>query len=124
MNLEECYEKIGANYAEMLMRLPNPKLIEKFVGKFLDDDSFDNLSKQLELGNREEAFNAAHTLKGVCANLRFTRLFDSASLLTEELRNKTDSVSPNALKLYEGVRRDYETAVNAIKEYFNSNNPQ
>lgn len=118
MNLEECYEKLGGNYAEMCMRLPKPALIEKFIGKFLEDDSFNTLSRQLELGNRAEAFRAAHTLKGVCANLRFMRLLDSASRLTEELRKETDTVSEEARKLYEEVRRDYETTVNAIREYF------
>ena len=117
MNIEECYEKMGGSYADVSTRLPNLKLIEKFIGRFLEDRSFDTLCRQMECGNREEAFRAAHTLKGVCANLGFTRLLDSTSRLTEELRPKTDSISDTTIQLLEDVRRDYEVAVDTIRSY-------
>lgn len=104
----------------MCTRLPNLRLIEKFIGKFLEDKSFDTLCQQMECGNREEAFRAAHTLKGICANLSFSRLFDSASWLTEELRPETSSISDMAVKLLENVRRDYEVTVDAIRRYLDN----
>ena len=117
MNIEECYEELDGNYADVSKRLPGLRLIEKFIEKFLEDKSFDTLRMQIECGNREEAFRAAHTLKGVCANLSFTRLLNSASRLTEDLRSQTSNVSDNTIELLKDVEHDYEITVNAIRKY-------
>ena len=74
MTIEQCYQTLGGSFAEVSMRLPSVRLVEKFIGKFLDDGSFDALCAQMSAGSREDAFRAAHTLKGVCANLGFGRL--------------------------------------------------
>lgn len=119
MNISECYEKLGGNYAEVCTRLPGEKFIERMIGKFLQDESFATLCKELEAGNREEAFRAAHTLKGVCANLSFTKLFASASRLTEELRSETDIISDAAIEMLADVKIDYDVTVEVIREYLN-----
>lgn len=120
MNIEECYEKMGGNYADASMRFPNVKIIEKFIGKFLEDKSFDTLCRNIECGNRNEAFRAAHTLKGICANLSFSKLLDSASRLTEELRPETSSISDKAIELLADVRHDYEVTADAIRSYLDT----
>lgn len=117
MKIEECYEKMGGSYADVSSRLPGISLVEKFLGKFLEDKSYETLSSQLECENREEAFRAAHTLKDVCANLGFTKLFNSVSLLTEELRSGDSAVSHEVLSLFGNVTRDYELTVSTIREY-------
>lgn len=117
MNIEECYEKLGGNYEEVRRRLPGLKMIERFIGIFLEDKSFEMLGMQIEYGNRREAFRAAHTLKGICANLGFTKLLHSVSRLTEELRCETDFVSDTAIELFKDVERDYEAAAGAIRNY-------
>lgn len=121
MTMEECYQQLGGNYAEVSARLPSPRLVEKFMGKFREDKSFGMLCAAMKAGDREEAFRAAHTLKGVCANLSFTRLLDSASRLTEVLRPATDAIPAGALALLEEVRRDYEETVRAIQSYTEGN---
>lgn len=117
MNLEECYTQLGGDYHDVSQRLPNPGMIERFIGRFLEDKSFETLCQQLACGNRAEAFRAAHTLKGVCANLGFSRLFDSAARLTEELRPETSVITDEAIELFKDVRRDYETTAEAIRRY-------
>ena len=117
MSIEECYEELGGNYSEVSMRLPNLRLIEKFIGKFLEDTSFDTLCRQVECGNREESFRAAHTLKGVCANLSFSRLLDSVSQLTEELRPDTASITDKTIQLLKNVQCDYRVTADAIRKY-------
>ena len=117
MTIEECYQKMGGDYAEVSTRLPSLKLIEKFIGRFLEDKSFETLCAEMEGGNRKEAFHAAHTLKGVCANLGFTRLLDSAARLTEELRPGEGTVSAADVLLLEDVRGEYQATVAAIQEY-------
>lgn len=119
MNIEECYEQLGGNYVEVSKRLPNLQLIEKFIGKFLDDKSFETLCLQIECKNRDGAFRAAHSLKGVCSNLSFSRLSDSVSRLTELLRPETGSVSDKVIELFNDVRHDYEITADAIRRYLN-----
>ncbi|MDD6903197.1 MAG: Hpt domain-containing protein, partial [Eubacteriales bacterium] len=68
-----------------------------------------------EAGDEEAAFRAAHTLKGVAKNLGFSDLGESASVLTEVLRNRTfDGASP----LFEKVKSDYARLTLAISSCF------
>ncbi len=117
MRVEECYKDIGGNYQEALGRLVSPALVEKFIVKFLDDGSYEELCRQMEAGVREDAFKAAHTLKGVCANLSITKLCSSVSELTEELRSGDAEVSDMARKLFEPVKEDYDMTVSTIRSY-------
>ena len=86
MNINECYQAMGADYEEVFGRLRNERLITKFVLKFPGDPSFSQLQSTLEEKNVEEAFRAAHTLKGVAQNLGFTPLYEATATLTEVLR--------------------------------------
>ena len=117
MTIEQCYEQLHGDYAQVIQRLPSPALVERFIGKFLDDGSFSELTSAMAAGQTEAAFRAAHTLKGVSANLGFEQLRQSASVLTEFLRGKADPVPAEALPLLEQVRRDYQMTVDAIRAY-------
>ena len=86
MTIQECYNKMGADYQEVLGRLHNEAMIGKFVRMFLQDDSFQILEEALRRGDVKEAFRGAHTLKGVCQNLGFSNLYAPAYALTETLR--------------------------------------
>ncbi len=114
MSIEECYERLGGNYAEVLGRFRRETMIQKFALKFLNDTSFEELTKTLEAGETSEAFRAAHTLKGVCANLSFKRLADSASNITEMLRAEK---LEEAKEYFATVREDYEVTVTALKDF-------
>ena len=82
---------------------------------FLDDSSFSELCRALEEGQREEAFRAAHTLKGVCANLGFDQLRTSASALTELLRLEVSCIPEEAAIIMDAVKHDYGMTVSAIR---------
>ena len=88
MTLQECYAALEGDYQEVLGRLYSEALVQKFVGKFLSDKSFQLLQDTLKAEDYEEAFRAAHTLKGVTQNLSFTRLYQSSHEITEALRTK------------------------------------
>ena len=117
MRIEECYQEMGGDYADVSTRLPSPTLIHRFVLKFLEDKSYAALCDAMESGSREASFRAAHTLKGVCANLGFARLLESASALTEILRPEADTIPEAAFALMEQVRGDYQRTVDAIRRY-------
>ena len=87
MTLQECYAAMGGNYDDAIGRLRSERLVQKFVLKFLSDGSYELLCRSLEEKNYEEAFRAAHTIKGVCQNLSIDKLQASSSRLCESLRN-------------------------------------
>ena len=120
MTIQECYQMLGGNFADVEKRLPSVSLVTKFITKFLDDSSFSQLCRTMQAGQRGEAFRAAHTLKGVCANLAFDRLGASAGQLTELLRPESDSTPEGADLMLNEVKQDYELTVNAIRAYLDS----
>ena len=119
MNLEECYQKIGGNYAEICARIPSVGIIEKFIAMFPKDESFHNLCVGIRNGNREETFRAVHTLKGICQNLCLGNLLACSQKLTEAIRTEAPGFPENAAKLFEDVKQSYEDTVSVIRMYLN-----
>lgn len=113
MTLKECYSALEGDYESVLSRLMTEKLVQKFALKFLNDASFNNLEKNINESNWDDAFREAHTLKGVCQNLSFTKLFSSSSLMTESLRGGN---TEEAIRIFLQVKEDYNQTVSAIKE--------
>ena len=116
MNLKDCYIKFGGDFDEVLGRLRREQIVQKFMYKFLDDKSFHLFEASVENKDYEEALRAVHTLKGICQNLSFTRLFESSSLMTKALKendwNKADDMLPQ-------LSMDYYEIINAIEELKN-----
>lgn len=117
MTIQECYKELGGDFAQMQERLHSDILIKRFITKFLNDDSFSKLSSAMEDGRLDDAFRAAHTLKGVSANLSFTRLLTSVEKLTVLLHSASDTIPEGAALLLEEVSRDYKLTVDAICSY-------
>lgn len=61
-------------------------LYEGFLKKFLSDSTFQDLGTALETGDEHDSLNMAHTLKGLTANLGFTRLFSISSQMVDLIR--------------------------------------
>ncbi len=114
MTLEECYNKIGANYRDLVQRLGSEQFALLFAKKFLEDDSFANLEKALAANDAESAFRAVHTLKGVAQNLSLENLYRVSFTLTESLRNL--HISSDCEPMFEEVKKEYELTIAALKE--------
>ncbi len=114
MTIQECYNALGGDYNEVIGRLKSERLVQKFVLKFPADGSYELLLRSLEEGNAQEAFRAAHTIKGMCQNLAFTALGNSSAALTEALR---DGSLAGYEALLSPVKEDYARTVAAIGEY-------
>lgn len=114
MTLQDCYAALGGDYADVSARLRSDRLVQKFVLKYLDDQSFNLLCTSMAEKNYEEAFRAAHTIKGMCQNLSFTRLLDSSSRLSDALRH---GWTPEAEPLMEQVRADHLAVTAAIQAF-------
>ena len=112
MTAEEFYAMIEGNYALIQGRKWDDTKVKRFVKLFLMDESYTQLQAALEAGDVEAAFNAAHTLKGVCANIAFAKLQASASAVTEALRAKNLEL---AIELNPQVKEDYAQHMKFIK---------
>ena len=112
MTVKECYEQMGSDYEGVLGRMGSEAMIKRFALKFLQDPSFNNLKENLEKNDGEEAFRAAHTLKGVCLNLGFDELYEASAEITEKLRGKETAGSED---MFQKVEEKYQKTVNAIK---------
>lgn len=115
MDLRECYAELGGDYEGVVGRFHGERLVLKFSLKFLEDGSYALLRDSLQNGRMEEAFRASHTLKGVCQNLGFTRLYESSAALTEALRG-CEAPPPEADGLFCQVTKDYECTAAAIQK--------
>lgn len=113
MTVQECYEKINGDYEGVFGRFRGDARIRKFALKFLKDGSYDSLCKTLEAEDYTEAFRAAHTLKGVCQNLGFTRLYEASEVLTETLRSNPQDYTQDML---DKVKAEYDKTYAAIVE--------
>ena len=114
MDTKTIYEMIGGDYDDALSRMRKPERVEKFLGLFLKDGSFGQLKECMEKDDMTGAFAAAHTAKGVCANLSIERLRALVSDLTEDLRGGKDIA--HAREVWPAVEACYEETAQTIKE--------
>ena len=87
----EKLNNFGANTAEGLARcFGNEALYLKLVATIPGEASFGKLKDALAEKNLKAAFEAAHALKGVLANLSLTPIYTPVAEITELLRSNTD----------------------------------
>ena len=119
MSLKECYDAFDGDYESVKERVISDVIIEKFLIKFISDPSYQTLSCALANKDYIEAFRAAHSLKGVCANLGFKKLEMTSNMITDYLRDKDekqiDSVTCN--ELFDNVTTEYNLVVNTLKKH-------
>lgn len=114
MTVKECYEQMNGDYQGMLERVGTDSLVERFMLKYLDEKSMGLLREAVESGDIDESFKAAHTLKGVVANLAFTELLSAVSELTEQLRPGTEVANAD---LMQRVEEEYKLVIDTINAY-------
>lgn len=124
MTIKECYEALGGDYSEVLERMADPQMVEKFIALFLKDNSFDNLCTGIADEKRMESFCAAHTLKGVCQNLGLGDLLVPVDKLTEILRPEADEIPKEAMPVFEDVKCCYGETVKKIQAYLDTKEEQ
>ena len=86
MTLKELYSEIGGDYDQAVSVLRIDKLIDKHIRKLTKNGVADRLLEAGKSMEPAELFDAAHAMKGVCANLGLVSLSEMASELAEEYR--------------------------------------
>lgn len=83
----DALKNFGANTDEALGRcFNNEEFYLKLVKTVPSEPNFDQLGLAIKSGDLKEAFEHAHALKGVLANLSLTPIYDPANEITERLR--------------------------------------
>lgn len=106
MTLDEFYQTVGGNYKEVIERIPSKDMVLRFVRRFAEDTTFSNWQTAQEKQDIQAAFRAAHTMKGIAANLGFENLTRVSEELTEQLRPGTNMGSDMIRKEFEAAYRD------------------
>ena len=65
MTLKEFYEQIDSDYKDVIKRLCDEDMIKKFVFKFPEDPSFNDLKDGLKKNDAEKAFCAIHMRQAI-----------------------------------------------------------
>lgn len=112
MTVKECYSQMGGDYSNVLSRFYDEAMIERLLGRFVEDTSFDALENAMAAGNAQAAFSAAHNLRGVCQSLSFNRLCSTLNIITEALRG--GDMSTAAAEMAQ-AKQEYGTTVRAIR---------
>ena len=83
----ETLNEFGVNTKEGLTRcMNNEKFYFKMIKMGLASDQFEKLGTALDNNKLDEAFEAAHALKGVLGNLALTPIYTPLAEMTELLR--------------------------------------
>ena len=91
MTLDDL-KAFGVDVEDGLRRcMNNEEFYLRLVESEKNDQKFDALQEAVEAGDLDAAFEAAHSLKGVTANLALTPLSEPLSEITELLRVKEDA---------------------------------
>ena len=97
----DALNKFGANTQEGMGRcFGNEEFYLKLVKTVPAEPNFDNLSEALKSGDMDKAFEHAHALKGVLANLSLTPIYTPVAEITEKLRA--------------GEKADYDTLLKEV----------
>lgn len=119
MTLQELYAVIDGDYDQAVRVLRVEKLIDKHIRKLTKNGVVDSLIRAGESMEPEELFEAAHAMKGVCANLGLTKLSGMASDIAEEYRpGKTRKLSDSEVsaKIAE-IKALYRKTADGIQKY-------
>ena len=87
----EGLEKLGADVPDGMARcLDNEEFYLKLVNMVVADEGYGQLRDAIEAKDLDEAFQRAHALKGIVANVSLTNLLEPIAEMTEDLRDRRD----------------------------------
>ncbi|MDR1278003.1 MAG: Hpt domain-containing protein [Treponema sp.] len=108
-------ELVYVNAEEGIKRvMNNAKLYAKLLTKFKADTSLNEMLKLLGAGDYEKAQIAAHTIKGVAANLSLTELYNQT--LELETQIKARSVNPDQITQVESAFTETIKTIDKVVE--------
>lgn len=103
----------GVDVEDVLGRfMNNETLMERFLKRFLQDENFERLKTEIKNEEKQGAYEASHTLKGVCGNLSMTELYRLFSKQVEALRGDRWE---EAVSMMDEIETEYQKVTEAIR---------
>lgn len=108
LTMQNALDAYGVDVPTVVARFGgNEALYLKYLLRFPQDSTYQQLEAALQRGARAEAADACHTLKGISGNLGLTPLYTACTALTSALRaEETAEVSV----LWNTLRETYQSA--------------
>lgn len=115
MTVREFYDGIGVSADEVIGRFGGSEaMLERFLKKFLDDKTFEQLCAAMQSKDWDAVFAAAHTLKGLTGNFDFHGVREPAVKIVEQYRaNNFDAIPP----LFETLKAAYADLTEKLRAY-------
>lgn len=86
MQVHEFYQAIGVDFDEVRAFFRKEERLKRYLAQTMDDPAFPALDEAMKNEAFDEAFRAAHTIKGMSLNLMIKPMTDVAVDLVETLR--------------------------------------
>lgn len=113
MDLQEASKELNIDYNAALTRFGGSEAIyQRFLKRFLQENTYNELQQAWEKGDYEEVEKKAHTLKGVAGNLSLENLFSISNELVQTIRNKQYE---NTQEIYQRLQEDYKHTITVIE---------
>lgn len=105
---------LNVNIEETLERfVGNEMLYLKCLSKFIDDNNYESLKTSIANNDVVNAFESAHALKGVSANLGLNDLYKEVAEITEIFRANSMDYDEENLKR---IDNEYHKTLEILKE--------
>lgn len=112
---KEVFEEYGGDYTATMARfMNNETMYMKFLNMLFKDDNLDKLSEAIKNNDLNSAFEAAHTLKGVVANMGLTPMYDAVNTIVEPLRVRKEN--PEYPVMLEKIQNEYVRVIDLHKK--------
>ena len=114
MNIQEFYDSIDESYENVSSRMMgNQKLVEKFVRKFLDDPTYEQIKEAVDMVDDYEILRTTHTMKGIASNLEFTHLQQKSAKAVDMIRaGQREEVLP----VIGEIEKEYQKVIEQIQK--------
>ena len=88
--------------------MKNKKIYGMLLNKFVENTYYGELTEKLAAGNAEEAERAAHTIKGVAANLSLPLIYEISADMDQRLKLGDMNVQQELMELGEVIGKTVE----------------
>lgn len=106
---KQLFEEYGADYDSTMERfMGNESLYLKFLDMLFQDNNLQRLQRAVADGDMADAFEAAHTLKGVTGNMGLAPLYQAVCEIVEPLRKK--EARSDYQQMYDIIETEFQKA--------------
>lgn len=117
MTIRECYEILQGDYEDIYSRLEEEDEVLYFMQMFLNDESYQKMLIAIKEADARTARMQAHTFKGVCVNLAFTKLTEIIMEISERLYSGEKA---QAMELLPVLDEEYTRTLSCLQEFMNN----